>query len=228
MNGLVLTTARAMDSREIAKLVGKRHSDVCYDIETQIGKLEGGVRTFAHTYRNEQNGQEYRCFLLPKRETLILVSGYSVELRAKIIDRWEELERNTLGLTEGILGNKIPTSFADALQLAANQARELERTRPLAAVAEQIASADNCLTIKDFAKSLGEGPIKIFGKLKRLGVLYRNSEMDWVPYQRYLDAGYFRTKITTVPHGEKIINHTTALVTGKGEVWLAQKLQEAS
>lgn len=212
-----------MDSREIAHLTGKEHRKVCRDIVEQLGQLEGGVARFGHTYRNDQNGQEYRCFLLPKRETLILVSGYSVELRAKIIDRWEELESNVPKS-----GFVIPTSFADALQLAANQARELEQVRPLAAVAVKIASAENTMTLKDFAKSLGEGPNKIFGKLERLGVLYRNSEMDWVPYQRLLEQGYFRTRITTVPHGEKVVNHTTTLITGKGEVWLAQKLQEAS
>jgi phage regulator Rha-like protein len=36
--------------------------------------------SFASTNRNEQNGQEYRCYKLPYRETMILVSCYSAEL----------------------------------------------------------------------------------------------------------------------------------------------------
>lgn len=81
-----------MDSREIAELTGKDHRNVCRDIVDQLGQLEGGMLRFEHTYRHEQNGQEYRCFKLPFRETMILVSGYSVELRAKVVDRWMELE----------------------------------------------------------------------------------------------------------------------------------------
>lgn len=93
MKDLMLTEGvLTMDSREIAEMTGKEHRKVCRDIEEQLGQLEGGVARFGHTYIHEQNGQEYPCFKLPKRECLILVSGYSIELRAAIIDRWAELE----------------------------------------------------------------------------------------------------------------------------------------
>jgi len=64
------------------------------DIRTMLVDLHGeeGISSFGDTLTNEQNGQTYPIYRLPKRETLILVSGYSVQMRAKIIDRWQELE----------------------------------------------------------------------------------------------------------------------------------------
>jgi phage regulator Rha-like protein len=107
MSSIILSnTPSTMSSREIAELTGKRHDHVMRDIESQLTELldaEGvpkfgetsnkkGLLNFEDTYRNDQNGQEYRQYRLPKRECLIVVSGYSVELRARIIDRWIELE----------------------------------------------------------------------------------------------------------------------------------------
>lgn len=88
-----------MSSREIAELTDKRHDNVMRDIETQLAPLlgDGGLLKFEDTYQNSQNGQSYRMYRLPKRECLIVVSGYSVELRARIIDRWMELEAQPSG-----------------------------------------------------------------------------------------------------------------------------------
>ncbi len=85
---------RTMTSREIASLTGKEHRNVLRDARAMLIELhgEGGLLSFEQTHTDPQNGQAYPVLALPKRECLILVSGYSVKMRAAIIDRWEALE----------------------------------------------------------------------------------------------------------------------------------------
>lgn len=90
-----ISNNQTMSSLEIAKLTGKRHDHVMRDITNILGELNINAPHFWGTYKTKQ-GNEYGCYNLPKRETLILVSGYNIQLRAKIIDRWEELERKEL------------------------------------------------------------------------------------------------------------------------------------
>lgn len=80
-----------MSSREIAELTGKRHDNVMADIRNMCESLNIQSAEFSADYKDDK-GRTYPCFNLPKRETLILVSGYDVVTRAKIIDRWTELE----------------------------------------------------------------------------------------------------------------------------------------
>mgnify|MGYP000290579680 CR=1 FL=1 len=89
------TAGLTMTSREIAVLTGKRHDNVMADARKMLEELHGpgGLLNFQDTQLNEQNGQRYAVIRLPKRETLILVSAYSVKMRAAIIDRLDELER---------------------------------------------------------------------------------------------------------------------------------------
>lgn len=95
MNAKNLTTLskniQTMSSREIAKLTGKRHDNVMSDIRIMFESLNIQSPEFLGDYKDSK-GRTYSQFNLPKRETLILVSGYNVALRAKIIDRWIELE----------------------------------------------------------------------------------------------------------------------------------------
>lgn len=94
MNQIVnLNTAATltMSSHEIADLTGKRHDHVMRDIRAMLDGLGTTGPSFGGSYI-DPTGRKLPCFNLPKRETLILISGYSVELRARIIDRWMELE----------------------------------------------------------------------------------------------------------------------------------------
>jgi phage regulator Rha-like protein len=109
-----LTTLDGMDSRDIATLTGKNHADVCRDVRVMLEGIGLGESKFASSYTTAQNKQA-TCYLLPKRECIILASGYNVKLRAAVIDRWAELE-----------AKQMPRSFAEALRLAADQADKIE------------------------------------------------------------------------------------------------------
>ncbi|PYB70723.1 phage regulatory protein [Rhizobium wuzhouense] len=76
-----------MSSREIAELTGKLHTHVMRDIRSMLEDLNADQSKFGSVYIDAK-GEQRPCFNLPKRETMILVSGYSVALRARIVDRW--------------------------------------------------------------------------------------------------------------------------------------------
>lgn len=87
-----------MTSLEIAELTGKRHDHVLRDIRTMLSELYGADRlpSFEETVErpNPSGGASIKspAFRLPRREVEILVTGYSITLRAKVIDRLRELE----------------------------------------------------------------------------------------------------------------------------------------
>jgi anti-repressor protein len=198
---------KTMSSLEIAELTGKQHSHVKRDIEEQLGKLEGGVSKFGRTYVNPQNNQSYPIYELPKRETLILVSGYSVELRTKIIDRWDELERK----------NSAPKSFEQqTLEVIQGLVARVEEMKPKAEFYNQVIDAQGDRIIMDAAKLLKfEKPRKFYELLRNDGVLMK----DNLPYQQYISQGYFRVNL-----GEKNGHaYSTAYVTNKGLAWLQKK-----
>lgn len=80
-----------MTSREIAELTGKDHRHVLADIRKMFEDLGETSAGFSADLPDAY-GRPQPAFNLPKRETYILITGYSVTMRAKIIDRWQELE----------------------------------------------------------------------------------------------------------------------------------------
>jgi hypothetical protein len=83
-----------MSSREIAKLTEKRHDNIVRDIRNILNELKKDSSFLSHQqYQELKDTRGYtKEFLLDKELTTILVSGYSVIMRAKIVRRWQELE----------------------------------------------------------------------------------------------------------------------------------------
>lgn len=205
-----------MSSREIADLCETRHNQVVDTIQRLLAS--GVLRETRNTTRRVQpagGGRPMDVYDLTKRDTLVVVSGYKDELRARIIDRWMELERP--GAYE------IPRTLGDALQLAADQAREIEDLRDTAAAHERLTAASGALCVTDAAKALGIGPKTLFDWLETHGWTYRRNGGDWLGYAPKCAAGLLEHRVGSYlrTDGTERIK-TQVLVTAKGLSRLAQ------
>lgn len=195
---IAVSQIQTMTSLQIAEVTGKQHSNVMRDIRNILEQLEDKRQfNFELSYREQQmpNGgtKQVSCYILTKKDSLLLASGYDANLRAKIINRWEELEREHA--TGGYL---VPQTFSEALRLAAEQAERIEKQQkqiaemsPKAEFFDAVADSKTAISIGELAKILG---IKGYGRNNLFEFLRRNDVLDRnnVPMQRYVDAGYFR------------------------------------
>lgn len=203
VNGLTITNnILTMSSQDIADLTGKRHDHVLRDIRAMLAELhgEGGVPSFEDTHQNPQNGQSYPVFRLPKRETLILISGYSIELRARIIDRWQELESQAPQLPNFANPVEAARAWADAtekalqLQAEVQQSQALiEQQRPAVEFLDRYVEAKSSKSLREVAKVLGVKEREFIAKLEADGILFRQSG-SLLPAAHYQHKGYFEVK----------------------------------
>ncbi|TON69712.1 DNA-binding protein [Vibrio parahaemolyticus] len=216
-------TEMTMSSREIAELTKRDHKNVLRVIRSLIDGqvLVAQIEPLKFEYR----GQLFDYFELGKRDSLVVVARLSPEFTAAVVDRWQELEKKSQV--------SVPATFAEALQLAANQAKELEAKNqqlaiaaPKAEFADAVAGADKGVLLGQFAKTVGLGPIAIFRILRELKIFMSRGSSYNLPYQEFVERGYFTVKQGTYEtNSETRISHT-AMVTGKGEIWLRKKLIE--
>lgn len=163
-------------------------------------------------------------FVLPKDLTLTLVSGYNVVMRKAIIDRWQELEQAAPPAPRELTRMEL-------LELAMQTERErlvlaekIAADAPKVAFAEIIRAMDGVCRIGDFCKSMKAGRNKLFARMKADKILMENR----MPYQKYIDKGYFSV-IEQKPYKDsKGVSHPafTTMVTGAGQLFLTRKYHD--
>lgn len=230
MNELVnIQNETTMTSLEIAELTGKRHDNILRDIKEQLGQL-GGLLKFEQTYTHPQNKQVYKMYRLPKREILILISGYSVQLRAKIIDKLEELERQLKNQTP-----QLPQTYLEALESLVesekrNQAlqQQIEQDKPKVAFANAISGSDDSISVGQFAKILKQNGIetgrqRLFNYFRDNGYLIRGRTKDFnMPTQKAMEQGLFEIQEKSVSLKDRTILSLSPRVTAKGQQYFIE------
>jgi len=91
MDNEIMKTGISMTTVEIAKQTGKRHDNVLNDTRKMFSETKRDPLSYKEIYKDSY-GRNQECYILPKKETLLLISGYSMLLREKMLDRIEELE----------------------------------------------------------------------------------------------------------------------------------------
>lgn len=224
---------KTMTSKEISEITNKSHSNVMVDCRKLGVAYEnlGQLKLQSSFYMSVQN-KEQPMFILTKIQTMDLMTGYSIELRIKVNRRWEELEnKNKLSL---------PQSYSEALrQLADTTEREdvallqleqanttIKQNKPKVVFADSVSGCDNSILIRQFAKDLSDSNFKI-GQNQLFEWMrsnkYINSSNE--PYQQYINQGLFEVITRTIGNSTSNIQVKTTKVTGKGQIYFAEKLK---
>lgn len=199
------TEQLTMSSREIAELTKSRHDSVKRSME----RMEGVITLTPMVKPTEGGGKPTTVYHVHKRDSYIVVAQLSPEFTAALVDRWQELESHQ--------SPQLPQSFAEALQLAADQAKQLEQQAPKVAFVDNLAERTNLLNATQIAQKHGKSAIWLNKMLAYYKVYSKSVKRAKVFQQWFIDAGYGEMKKTELGYDQP-------LFTNRGEIWINEKL----
>lgn len=203
MNEVILSQNSAeqtMDSDEISELVEARPDNVKRTIERLALK---GVITLPPMEEKPTAGRTAKVYVFAgekgKRDSIIVVAQLSPEFTARLVDRWQELERM-------IAQKPKELSRMELIQLAfeAEQENQLLRSQvsilePKAQALDTIAETENTYTIRDCAKTIGIKEKDLINLLIGKKWIYREeSTQKLQPYAEKVSVGVFINRVSPV------------------------------
>ncbi|EME5683844.1 phage antirepressor KilAC domain-containing protein [Acinetobacter baumannii] len=218
MNMPILTqfgnSEQSMNSLEISELCQKRHDNVKRLVENLINQQVIACPQI-EVVQKEANNRIYNIEVYVftgeqgKLDSITVVAQLCPEFTAAIVKRWYELENQNAA--------QLPRTFAEALQLAADQARQLELAAPKVQYFDKVVDRSTLLNATQVAQKLGMSAVAMNKLLDDLDVYSRNVKRARVFKQWFIDAGYGELKQTE-------LGFSQPMFTTKGEAWVIEKL----
>ena len=224
---------QTMSSLEIAKLTGKPHNDVMKAIramESGWEKVSQGKFSLSSRKVQQPNGgvREYPCYELTKTECLYVATKFNDEARAKLVIRWEELEKQARTSMIALPNFEDPAEAAMAWakeykekKVLAIENKRLEDENVMLAAENQELKHDKnyldlimrskaLLTISQIAQDYGMSGKALNKKLADMGIQY-SINGQWILYAKYKDCGYVSSRsidITRADGRPDVVLHT--------------------
>ena len=217
-----------LTSLNMAEYLGKQHKNILADIREMEPAWEQvtGLR-FQPSQYNDSTGRSLPMFSLNKMEWLYVSSKFDNLTRARLIKRWEELERSV---------PRQPISRKELAQMVieesdrADQAEAIiEEQKHKVVFADAVTGSINSILVRELAKAISDpdsngfiiGQNKLFQWLRDQKFLNKKNE----PYQNYVEQGLFEVIERTVGASNQTFTTFTTKVTGKGQTYFAKKLR---
>lgn len=217
-------------SLEIAEVTGRNHKDVMRSIrEMEEAWVKVNGRKFALVEYKDAKGEMRPCYSLNKTECLYIATKFNDEARAKLVLRWEELE-NQVRKSEIVMPNfsnpaEAARAWADQYEQRLKLAAKVKEDAPKVEFFESVAESKDAVEMKAVSSTLNYvavGRNKLFAILREQKVLQSNN----IPYQKYIDVGYFRTIETKKNCGSEVRIFIKTLVYQKGLDYIRKLLNK--
>lgn len=215
MNNLISNVAVSMTSQEIADLVGSRHDDVKRSIERIAARGVIAYPPMADVQEIGGNNRKYTTQVYVfsgeqgKRDSIVVVAQLSPEFTARLVDRWQELEFCS--------GFRVPKTLSEALQLAADQAKQIEQDKPKVQHYDAVVERSGLLNATQVAQKVGLSAVSLNKILSEMKVYNKSVKRGRAFNQWFVDKGLGELK--QVDGG-----YSQALFTLKGEAWVIEKM----
>lgn len=244
-----------LTSNEVAEMVGRSHDNVLKDVRTilrhlglvknddssilgeeknyltpNLAEAKIGFDDFfiESTYKNSQN-KELPNYLLSKKGCELYSTRMTGEKGTRFavayIERFNEMENH--------IKQQLPTTFAEALRLAADLEEDkllLEQKvaeyEPKINYLDMILGSTDTVTISQIAADYGMSAYQMNKSLNKLGVQHKVGG-QWILYKKHMRQGYVKSHTTEIPKsggGTKTVMNTKW--TQKGRLFIYELLKE--
>jgi len=228
-NLATIDTGMTIESREVAKMIGRQHKELLRDIRRYLSDIStsADLRSsdfFIESLYKDKKGEERLCYLLTKKGCEFVANKMTGKkgnlFTASYITKFNKMEKQQISVQF-----EIPQTYSDALRLAADQQDQLDKQKPIVEYTKTMLLNPGLETTTAIAKNYGMGAKKFNNLLHELGIQYRQSG-TWYLYAKYQDKGY--THIEPFDYvdndGQKNIKNTMKW-TQKGQKFLYETLK---